>query len=122
MKLKDLIEAIEHELAATPLGEQQAKVSLAFTARKSGDGEPECDFVVTSSLSRAKLEELHRLDLVLDVGRSGTAGAPRHQIAEDFTPRPAGHSDLDRPQPEPGDLDQDDPDTPAYFRRLFPQS
>ncbi len=121
MKLKELIEVIERELETVSVVDRRARLSLAFTAKKSSDGEVECDFVEASTLSRARAEELHRLDLILGKKRSGKASSPKHQLAENLGPPLAKRSDLGPIRPDP-DCDTSDPDSPAYFRRLFPQS
>ena len=122
MKLKDLIDAVERELETSSIANKRARLSLAFTAKKSSDGQLECDFVEASSLSRARAEELHRLDVILDKRKPETVTSPKHQLAESVSPTLAKRSDFGPIRPSSAEVDNDDPDSPAYFRRLFPQS
>ena len=99
------------------------RASELVAVKKSSDGEFECDFVEASALSKAKAEELHRLDVNLGEKRSEAKAKPRHQVATDLLPKPTRRGEIELPGlPEIGDLDREDPDTPAYFRRLAPQT
>ena len=121
MKLKELIKVLESELETVAVADRRARLSLAFTVKESKGGEVECDFVEASSLNRARAEELHRLEVILGAKREEKTPRPTHLAAATLSPPLAKRSDFGpmRPPPEgePGD-----PDTPAIFRRMPPES
>lgn len=59
--------AVQGELGSSSLVGGEVTVSAAFTATKNRDGIVECDFLDTAAMSKPRPEEIHRLEVTVDL-------------------------------------------------------
>ena len=120
MKLKNMIDAVSKELEMADLGNRRARLTLAFTVKSDRDGEAECEFVEASSISRARPEELHHLEILVDPteGKIAEPELRKEQapiLPEPRKPKPAV---LPAKRSNRDVLTEEELDTPTFLREL----